>query len=174
MASHEPLAVEMSFKEKLLCRNDFVLKNDSDDWVSEDDEEDDLDEEVEEECPTIRLTKEEKARLRRPWQKTLIINLLCRGIGYNLLSRTRFKNSAGSEPNRSSRIRLEGDRIESDTIYDVFANSVVNQPKSAKLSRFGRDPKLTRSTRYSQRGKKPIPRILNLFYPTQQKKNQIY
>ena len=78
-----------------------------------------------------------------------------------------FKNSAESEPNRSSRIRLEGYCIESDTRYDVFANSAVNQPKSAKLSRFDRDSKLTR---YSQRGKKPIPRILNLFLPNTTKK----
>ena len=73
-----------------------------------------------------------------------------------------LKNSAESEPNRPSLIRLEGYCIESDTRYDVFANSAINQPKSAKLDRFDRDSKLTR---YSQRGKKPIPRILNLFLP---------
>ena len=82
----------------------------------------------------------------------------------------RFKNSAEFEPNRLSHIHLEGDRIESDTRHDAYANSVENRPKSAKLGRFSRDPKLTRSTRYSQRGKKPIPRILNLFLPNTTKK----
>ena len=78
-----------------------------------------------------------------------------------------FKNSAESEPNRPSCIRLEGYCIESDTRYDVFANSAVNQLKSAKLGRFDIDSKLTR---YSQRGKKLIPRILNLFLPNTTKK----
>ncbi|XP_019181601.1 PREDICTED: uncharacterized protein LOC109176602 [Ipomoea nil] len=38
-------------------------------------------------CPRILVTKEEKKRLRRPWRKTLIIHLLGRPVGYNLLLR---------------------------------------------------------------------------------------
>lgn len=39
------------------------------------------------ECPRIVITKEEKARIRRPWRRTLIIKLLGKTIGYNLLLR---------------------------------------------------------------------------------------
>ncbi|XP_019160758.1 PREDICTED: uncharacterized protein LOC109157313 [Ipomoea nil] len=38
-------------------------------------------------CPRILVTKEEKKRLRRLWRKTLIIHLLGRPVGYNLLLR---------------------------------------------------------------------------------------
>lgn len=44
----------------------------------------------EEESPAIKLIKEEKARIRRPWSKTLIFKLLGRTIGYNLLA-TKIK-----------------------------------------------------------------------------------
>ena len=72
--------------------------------------------------------------------------------------------------NRPSHIRLEGDCTESDIRYDIFANLTVNRSKSTKLDRFDRDFGLTRSTRSSQRGKKPIPYILNLFLPNTTKK----
>ncbi|XVF74118.1 hypothetical protein PTKIN_Ptkin13bG0034600 [Pterospermum kingtungense] len=54
--------------------------------VSDDDEEVNVEEE-DEECPTIRLTKEEKIRLRQPWGQTLIVKVLGRSVGYNTLLR---------------------------------------------------------------------------------------
>ena len=56
-------------------------------WLSDDDELDDFEKEEDLECPAIRLTKEEKARIRRPWKHTLIIKLLGRRIGFTLLLR---------------------------------------------------------------------------------------
>jgi len=38
-------------------------------------------------CPTIRLSKEEKLRLRNPWKKALIVKLFGRGMGYLQLKR---------------------------------------------------------------------------------------
>ena len=38
-------------------------------------------------CPIIKMTKEEKIRIMRLWRRTLIIKLLGRNIGYNLLYR---------------------------------------------------------------------------------------
>ena len=38
-------------------------------------------------CPRIKMTKEEKIRIMRLWRRTLIIKLLGRDIGYNLLYR---------------------------------------------------------------------------------------
>ena len=50
------------------------------DWISEDEEEEEETEDgAEDDCPTSSLTKEEKARLRRPWKQTLIIKLLAEG-----------------------------------------------------------------------------------------------
>ena len=46
---------------------------------------DDYSEVMEAECPSLRLTKYEKERIQRPWKQTLIIKLLGRSIGYNLL-----------------------------------------------------------------------------------------
>ena len=53
--------------------------------MSKDDKDDDYSEEMEAECPSLRLTKYEKERIQRPWKQTLIIKLLGRSIGYNLL-----------------------------------------------------------------------------------------
>ncbi|XP_031097086.1 uncharacterized protein LOC116001342 [Ipomoea triloba] len=36
-------------------------------------------------CPIIRVSKEKKERLRRPWRRTLIIKLLGRKVGYSFL-----------------------------------------------------------------------------------------
>ena len=46
----------------------------------------------------------------------------------------RFKNLAESGKNQLSRIHLEGDHTESDTKYDIFANSAINKPKSVVLA----------------------------------------
>ena len=45
--------------------------------VSEDDEDDSEDDE----CPVIRLSAEEKKRIRTPWQQTIIIKLMREGWG---------------------------------------------------------------------------------------------
>ena len=44
-----------------------------------------------------------------------------------LEAQTWFEISAGSVMTRSSRIHLEGDRIDSDTRYDIFINSILNR-----------------------------------------------
>lgn len=38
-------------------------------------------------CPTIRVTVEEKRRLRRRWYKLVIIKLLGHAVGFNFLVR---------------------------------------------------------------------------------------
>ncbi|XP_031119048.1 uncharacterized protein LOC116022464 [Ipomoea triloba] len=43
------------------------------------------DERADPNCPIIRVSKEEKERLRRPWRRTLIIKLLGRKVGYSFL-----------------------------------------------------------------------------------------
>ena len=52
-----------------------------------DDEEDMVDEEGSEDCPVIPVSKEEKRRLRRPQQKTLIIKVMGRTVGFKYLER---------------------------------------------------------------------------------------
>ena len=74
------------FKEKLLGQR---LENLDEDLISQDEEDEcsDEDEEMDQDYPTIRLSKEEKVRFRLPLKKTLIIKLLGRSIRYNLLLR---------------------------------------------------------------------------------------
>lgn len=55
------------------------------DYTSDDDAI--IQEEEEEDCPTIALTREEKARLRQSWRLTLIIKVLGRKVGYVYLLR---------------------------------------------------------------------------------------
>ena len=57
----------ISFKDKLVGKNsgDFVEEHDN--WCSEDEEED-LEEDDDSECPSISLSKEEKARIRKLWR----------------------------------------------------------------------------------------------------------
>ena len=67
-----------------------LIFEDEEDKGSDEDEEDkgsDEDEEVDRDCPTIRLSKEEKVRIRLPWKKILIFKLVGMSIGYNLLLR---------------------------------------------------------------------------------------
>ncbi|XVF80636.1 hypothetical protein PTKIN_Ptkin15bG0090000 [Pterospermum kingtungense] len=78
-----------SFKDTLLRdrgRGSTSALWDDEGLVSDDDEEVNIKEE-EEECPTIRLTKEEKIRLRQLWCQTLIGKVLRRSVGYNTLLR---------------------------------------------------------------------------------------
>ena len=78
-----PIAA-MSFRKKLMRGTPASRVEEQDDWVSDDDEEDDG-EGMDEECPDIRLTKEEKERIHWLWKRTLIIKLLGRNTGYHLL-----------------------------------------------------------------------------------------
>ena len=84
MTTKDNVFIEVFFKEKLLGQ---ILENLDEDLIFEDEEDEgsDEDEEIDRDCPTIRLSKEEKVRIRLPWKKTLIIKLLGRSIGYNLL-----------------------------------------------------------------------------------------
>ncbi|KAJ7975695.1 reverse transcriptase [Quillaja saponaria] len=43
-----------------------------------------------EDYPVIRLTKEEKFRLRTPWRKSMVIILLGKHIGYNFLCKKLY------------------------------------------------------------------------------------
>ena len=62
-----------------------TLNDDLDDWISDEEKEGEEEDETDPNCPEIELSKEEKAGLRRPWKRTLIIKLVGRTIGYNLL-----------------------------------------------------------------------------------------
>lgn len=55
------------------------------DLVSDDEAEPDDD--VDPTCPVIRLTKEEKIRLRSKWKQTLIVKVMGRSVGYGYLQR---------------------------------------------------------------------------------------
>ena len=61
-----------SFRDMLVGQPGFAGVIYSGEWISEDDQESEDDPF----CPTRRVSKEEKVRIRRPWQKTLIIKLL--------------------------------------------------------------------------------------------------
>lgn len=50
-------------------------------------DDEDMNDEEDPECPTIKLSKEEKRRLRQPWQQTLIIKVLGRRVGYTYLAK---------------------------------------------------------------------------------------
>ena len=52
-------------------RHEENQAKDQDDWYSKNEEE-----EMKMQCPTIRMTKEEKGRIQRPWRQTLTIKLL--------------------------------------------------------------------------------------------------
>lgn len=76
-----------SFREALTGRKTVEGKK-VEDVVSDDDAEEEG--EGDEDCPNFWLTKEEKIRMRKPWQNTLIIKVLGRTVGYNyLLKRLR-------------------------------------------------------------------------------------
>lgn len=56
-------------------------------WWSKDDEKEDYDEKMEVECLSSGLKRGDKQYMRYPWNRTLIIKLLGRNIGYNVLHR---------------------------------------------------------------------------------------
>ena len=84
MATRENAHRSLSYKEKL-GRNLKDLGEEHDELVADDDDEEDSEEETETDCPTIRLSKEEKIRIRRPWKKKFIIKLLGRSIGVSVM-----------------------------------------------------------------------------------------
>lgn len=54
-------------------------------------DEDGAEEKVDEnDCPVIKVTKDEKVRLRKPWRQPLIIKVLGRRIGYSYLAKRLF------------------------------------------------------------------------------------
>ena len=87
MAPSVPLPKPLSFKDKIMGRNNEGSPEESDLWVSEDDDEEDREEDDEPDYTSFRLSREEKAIIRKPWQNTLTIKLLRRNIGFNLLLR---------------------------------------------------------------------------------------
>lgn len=52
-----------------------------------DDESDAKEDEDEDKCPTIRLSAEEKKRIRKPWLKSLIVKVLGKRVGFKFLER---------------------------------------------------------------------------------------
>ncbi|XP_031131806.1 uncharacterized protein LOC116033187 [Ipomoea triloba] len=82
----EAPVAQMSYKQSLrtFLQEPRTEPELMDEEVSDDDE---INEDDDPACPRIRVTKEEKARLRRPWRRSLIIKLLGKQIGYNFLLR---------------------------------------------------------------------------------------
>ena len=64
----------ISFSDKLIHSMDYGHDGKLDDWISEDEEED-LDADDDQCCPTIKLSREEKIRIRKSWKQSLIIKL---------------------------------------------------------------------------------------------------
>ena len=54
----------------------------NDDEITSDDDEALNEEEDDPLCPTIRLTKEEKRRIKEPWKNSLIIKMFDKNAGY--------------------------------------------------------------------------------------------
>lgn len=80
--NQNPWNNKVSFREVLTGKEDDG-KMREEDYVSDDDAYDVKDDNVD--CPIISLTKEEKARIRKPWRQTLIIKVLGRTVGYTYL-----------------------------------------------------------------------------------------
>lgn len=79
-----------TFKESLMGydlekRNHDRRFNNKDDTASDD--EDEQQEDDDPLCPVIKVSREEKIRLRRPWKRTLILKVWGRAVGYNYLLR---------------------------------------------------------------------------------------
>lgn len=69
---------------------------DEDEFYSDDDSEQEEDEE-DENCPNIRLSRDKRLRIRRPWLKTLILKVLGKRMGFKFLERqiTQLWNPKG-------------------------------------------------------------------------------
>ena len=89
MEDNHGVAFEMNkvtFKEKLLGSHPKEKSLVMADEIS-DDEEEIIGGEDESDCPTIHVSKSEKARLRSPWKQTIIVKVLGKRIGYYYLEK---------------------------------------------------------------------------------------
>ncbi|XP_074289440.1 uncharacterized protein LOC141614592 [Silene latifolia] len=80
--SYKDMAQGLSFStgdEDIYDLEDLAIDSDNDD-ITETEEDDEF-------CPTIRLNKDEKASLRKPWRHALIIKMYDKQIGYLSLMR---------------------------------------------------------------------------------------
>ena len=80
-----------SYLESLMGESFVEPKTAEDNYTTEeisDDDEDDCDEE---DCPVIKLSAEEKKRIREPWKQTIIIKLMGRKVRYMFLMQ-KLKN----------------------------------------------------------------------------------
>ena len=90
MEDNHGVAFEMNkvtFKDKLLGYKLFMMANE----IS-DDEEETISGEDESDCPTIHVSRTEKARLRSSWKQTIIVKLLGKLIGYYYLEKRLTSN----------------------------------------------------------------------------------
>ncbi|KAJ4826538.1 hypothetical protein Tsubulata_034976 [Turnera subulata] len=80
---------KLSYKEKVLGAAfpvpELTMKDDDADLDSESDV--DSGDEEDETCPVIRLTSEQKWRLRAPWRQALIVKMLGKKVGYRFMER---------------------------------------------------------------------------------------
>lgn len=79
-ASDEAKTAPKSYKESLAGTSMGIPEQGGE--VSDDE---DMDGDDDPECPEIRLTKEEKTKLREPWRRLLIVKVLGRRVGYTNL-----------------------------------------------------------------------------------------
>lgn len=80
---------KFSYKEKVV--GPPVEESTMVDWCEEEySSEEELESDEEEDCPTIRVSAEDKTKKRRmrlPWRKLLIIKCLGKRLGYNFMVR---------------------------------------------------------------------------------------
>lgn len=86
-ADSEEAMAGMSYKTILTGNNDRNKTETSEEEMAYDDEKEEEDKESDTDCPVIKLTKEEKARLRKPWRQSLIIKVMGKRVGYAYLLR---------------------------------------------------------------------------------------
>jgi hypothetical protein len=77
--------------EKLMGETLVRHEEDEDNHFNECISDDDDDDSDEDDCPVIKLSMEEKKRIRAPWKQTLIIKLMGRKVGYMFFMQ-RLKN----------------------------------------------------------------------------------
>jgi sucrose-6-phosphate hydrolase SacC (GH32 family) len=80
-----------SYVEKLMGETSVRHEEDEDNHFNECVSDDDDDDSDEDDCPVIKLSMEEKKRIRAPWKQTLIIKLMGRKVGYMFFMQ-RLKN----------------------------------------------------------------------------------
>ncbi|XP_031093091.1 uncharacterized protein LOC115997607 [Ipomoea triloba] len=94
----------------------FMIANDSsNDILGEEEEADPLVLDDDPTCPTIRLTDQEKERIREPWRKSLIIKVVGRKVGYAYLL---WRLNTMWKP----KIRMELIALENDYFFVKFGS----------------------------------------------------